>query len=212
MSEMKIGSKTDGCFDSATEKDEPDDTSPKTSPMISRRREDSAVSRTSDSASSSGTPAFCSCSRWAYVGKWHLASGGSVGDHATKPVPPHLRGGYRDYWVASDVLEFTSHSYDGHMFDGEGRRREFPAGRYRTDAVTDFALEFLQTRSHDRPFFLFLSHIEPHHQNDHRAYEGPLAEGMLFERRTFHAAFALADKKEGMSAFVEKRKPDFKNR
>lgn len=45
-----------------------------------------------------------------------------------------------------------------------------------------------------------------------RAYEAPLAEGMLFERRAFHAAFALADKKEGMAAFVEKRKPDFKNR
>ena len=45
-----------------------------------------------------------------------------------------------------------------------------------------------------------------------RAYESPLAEGMLFERRTFHAAFGLADKKEGMAAFVEKRKPDFKNR
>jgi enoyl-CoA hydratase len=45
-----------------------------------------------------------------------------------------------------------------------------------------------------------------------RAYEGPLAEGMLFERRTFHAAFSLADKQEGMAAFVEKRKADFKNR
>ena len=45
-----------------------------------------------------------------------------------------------------------------------------------------------------------------------RAYEGPLAEGMLFERRTFHAAFSLADKQEGMAAFVDKRKPDFKNR
>ena len=45
-----------------------------------------------------------------------------------------------------------------------------------------------------------------------RAYESGLAEGMLFERRTFHAAFALADKKEGMAAFVEKRKAEFKNR
>lgn len=45
-----------------------------------------------------------------------------------------------------------------------------------------------------------------------RAYEGALAEGLLFERRTFHAAFALADQKEGMAAFVEKRKPEFKNR
>ncbi|HUW38326.1 MAG TPA: enoyl-CoA hydratase [Rhodocyclaceae bacterium] len=44
-----------------------------------------------------------------------------------------------------------------------------------------------------------------------RAFESSLAEGLLFERRTFHAAFALEDRKEGMSAFVEKRKPDFKN-
>lgn len=45
-----------------------------------------------------------------------------------------------------------------------------------------------------------------------RAYESALAEGLLFERRTFHAAFALEDQKEGMAAFVEKRKPQFKQR
>jgi enoyl-CoA hydratase len=45
-----------------------------------------------------------------------------------------------------------------------------------------------------------------------RAYESSLAEGLLFERRTFHATFGLDDQKEGMRAFVEKRKPDFKHR
>ena len=45
-----------------------------------------------------------------------------------------------------------------------------------------------------------------------RTYEAPLAEGTLFERRMFYALFATEDKKEGMSAFVEKRKPAFKNR
>ena len=45
-----------------------------------------------------------------------------------------------------------------------------------------------------------------------RAYEGPLAEGMLFERRMFHSLFATDDQKEGMAAFVEKRKPAFKQR
>ena len=45
-----------------------------------------------------------------------------------------------------------------------------------------------------------------------RAYESSLAEGLLFERRAFHAAFALEDQKEGMAAFVEKRKAQFKNR
>jgi enoyl-CoA hydratase len=45
-----------------------------------------------------------------------------------------------------------------------------------------------------------------------RAYETTLAEGVLFERRLFHSQFALEDQKEGMAAFLEKRKPSFKNR
>ena len=44
------------------------------------------------------------------------------------------------------------------------------------------------------------------------SYEYILAEGVLFERRLFHAAFALEDQKEGMAAFVEKRKPKFRHR
>ncbi|MDP3511103.1 MAG: enoyl-CoA hydratase [Sulfuritalea sp.] len=44
-----------------------------------------------------------------------------------------------------------------------------------------------------------------------RAYESSLQEGLLFERRTFHSAFALADQKEGMTAFVEKRKAVFRD-
>ncbi len=45
-----------------------------------------------------------------------------------------------------------------------------------------------------------------------RSYETTLAEGILFERRTFHAAFATEDQKEGMSAFAEKRKADWQNK
>ncbi|TIT81968.1 MAG: enoyl-CoA hydratase, partial [Mesorhizobium sp.] len=45
-----------------------------------------------------------------------------------------------------------------------------------------------------------------------RAYETTLAEGLRFERRLFHSLFALDDQKEGMAAFVEKRKPNFTNR
>src|SRR5262245_4735839 len=45
-----------------------------------------------------------------------------------------------------------------------------------------------------------------------RAYETSLAEGVLFERRIFQSQFALEDQKEGMAAFLEKRKPSFKNR
>jgi len=45
-----------------------------------------------------------------------------------------------------------------------------------------------------------------------RAEEGSLAEGLLFERRVFHSLFATEDQKEGMNAFVEKRKAEFKGR
>ena len=45
-----------------------------------------------------------------------------------------------------------------------------------------------------------------------RAYESSLTDGLAFERREFHATFALDDQKEGMRAFVEKRKPQFRHR
>lgn len=105
-----------------------------------------------------------------YIGKWHLASDK---DHnfSTVAVPPERRGGYRDYWLASDVLEFTSHGYDGHLWDAEGRQVNFTG--YRADCLTDYVVDYLHTRTGERPFFLFVSYIEPHHQNDHHCYEGP---------------------------------------
>lgn len=112
----------------------------------------------------------------AYIGKWHLASFGPVGgadDFRVRPVPPERRGGYRDFWLASDTLEFTSHSYDGHMFNAAMEKVEFPPGRYRADAQTDWVLDYLTNRCSDRPLFLFISYIEPHHQNDHQHFEGP---------------------------------------
>jgi len=44
-----------------------------------------------------------------------------------------------------------------------------------------------------------------------RAFEGTLSDGVMFERRLFHALFATADQKEGMDAFVAKRKPEFRH-
>jgi enoyl-CoA hydratase len=45
-----------------------------------------------------------------------------------------------------------------------------------------------------------------------RAFEAPLAEGMLFERRLFHSLFGTEDQKEGMAAFIDKRTPGFKHK
>ena len=44
-----------------------------------------------------------------------------------------------------------------------------------------------------------------------RAFESSLTDGVMFERRMFHAMFSTADQKEGMDAFLNKRAPDFKN-
>jgi uncharacterized sulfatase len=59
------------------------------------------------------------------------------------------------------------------MFDGNGDKRHFPKGRYRVDVLTDWVLEYLESRDMDKPLFLFISYIEPHHQNDHNQFEGP---------------------------------------
>ena len=45
-----------------------------------------------------------------------------------------------------------------------------------------------------------------------RAFESGLTDGVMFERRLFHAMFATEDQKEGMDAFVDKRKPVFQHR
>jgi len=112
----------------------------------------------------------------AYVGKWHLASDGEQEevpkiDYRTKAIPPERRGGYTGFWRAADVLEFTSNGYGGYVYDENMRRIDFSG--YRVDCITNFALEFLDVRDSARPFFLTISTLEPHHQNDSHHYEGP---------------------------------------
>jgi len=99
-----------------------------------------------------------------YIGKWHL------GGTREKPVPEGLRGGYVDFWEAADVLEATSHPYDCVMFDADNEELKLPG--YRVDALTDEAIRFLNM-DRDGPFFLFLSYLEPHHQNDWGAFAAP---------------------------------------
>lgn len=108
----------------------------------------------------------------AYIGKWHLASDRlpGIGLHCESSAVPKAKQGEYQYWRAADVLEFTSHGYDGYVFDGDGNRLDFKG--YRADCINDFALEFLEKRKTDKPFFLFVSQLEPHHQNDHHCYEG----------------------------------------
>ena len=104
----------------------------------------------------------------AYIGKWHLASD-SEHRLATKPTPKERRGGY-DYWRAADILEFTSHGYNGYVFDENNNKLDFKG--YRADKINDFAIEYLK-KPHKKPFFMFVSQLEPHHQNDRLRFESP---------------------------------------
>ena len=112
----------------------------------------------------------------AYIGKWHLASDGELEkpptiDHTVTAIPRELRGGYTGFWRTADVLEFTSHGYDGFVFDENDRRIDFKG--YRADCINDLALEFFDQYDGEKPFFMTISQIEPHHQNDRKHYEGP---------------------------------------
>lgn len=110
-----------------------------------------------------------------YIGKWSLASEVETKpicrDYRLSAIPEERRGGYRGFWRVADILEFTSHGYDGYVFDEEMNKIEFKG--YRVDCITEFALEYLDNYSGEKPFFMTISHLEPHHQNDRRRYEGP---------------------------------------
>ncbi|HEY3559930.1 MAG TPA: sulfatase-like hydrolase/transferase [Kribbella sp.] len=99
----------------------------------------------------------------AYIGKWHLGT--------QDPVPAEEQAGY-EYWLASNLLEFTSDAYRTVVYDGNGEPVFLPG--YRPDALTDAAIRHVTRASaEDRPFMLFLSLIEPHHQNEHDDYPAP---------------------------------------
>ena len=104
----------------------------------------------------------------AYIGKWHLATDSKFNCEKTA-IPEDRRGGYR-YWRAADVLEFTSDGQGGIVFDENGSAVEFSG--YRPDCINDFALEYLANRDESKPFFMFISQLEPHHQNNKKSYEG----------------------------------------
>ena len=109
----------------------------------------------------------------AYIGKLHLASGKNGGENIKcekTAIPENRLWGYK-YFRGADVLEFTSHGYDGYVFDEKGNKIDFEG--YRADRINDFAIEYIENHNNNKPFFLFVSQLEPHHQNDHNRFEGP---------------------------------------
>lgn len=105
--------------------------------------------------------------RTGYIGKWHLSE--------QDPVPVEARGGYED-WLAANALGRDTRPYGLRLFNGEGKEVRLPG--YRVDAVVDAAIRHVDTVSHEHagdPFFLFISVLEPHQQNDVDQFIAPEA-------------------------------------
>jgi arylsulfatase A-like enzyme len=99
-----------------------------------------------------------------YIGKWHLAD-----DQHKGPMPREEQGGYQSF-LGANQLEMVTDAYDCRLWDQDGGEHRLPG--YRVDAQTDAAIRFLD-QPRDRPFFLFLSCLEPHHQNHLDNYPAP---------------------------------------
>lgn len=102
-----------------------------------------------------------------HIGKWHLGPPEEKGT-----VAPQYRGGFLDLWQSSNVLESTSHPYEGDLYDGDGKTIHFE-NIYRTDFMTDLAQKFLRSNTAKSPFLLTLSYLEVHHQNDIDSFVPP---------------------------------------
>lgn len=118
------------------------------------------------------SPKLAECFRQAgyrtgYIGKWHLA-----GQEDSGPVPAECRGGYQD-WLAANAVELISGPYSARLWDEEDREVQLPG--YRSDAMIDAAIRSIQRYAHepDSPFLLYLSLLEPHHQNTDDSYPAP---------------------------------------
>ena len=96
----------------------------------------------------------------------------------------------------------------GRMMDAQEAERAGLVSRLvADDAVVDTALEVAETiASKSRPVAMIAKEAV------NAAFETTLDQGLLFERRTFHALFATHDQKEGMDAFANKREPSFEDR
>ena len=105
--------------------------------------------------------------RTGYIGKWHLSDGTGTG-----AVPLENRGGYQD-WLAANAVEIESGPYSARLWDEENQEVQLPG--YRSDAMVDAAIRYLDDRSKNReePFMLWLSLLEPHHQNTDDSYPAP---------------------------------------
>jgi arylsulfatase A-like enzyme len=106
-----------------------------------------------------------------FIGKWHLAPGSEAEGGGRAQVKPEFRAGFLDHWEGANEYEWTTHPYEGSIWDGDGNEIKFK-DQYRVEFLTDRVVKFLE-QEHEKPFVLFVSQLEPHFQNDVKHFVGP---------------------------------------
>lgn len=101
-----------------------------------------------------------------FIGKWHVSQTELANGQKQMGwiLPGPSRGGFDDLWEGANVLELISHPYEGNYWDNSGTNIGFK-DEYRVDFIANRGVKFIEQK-HEKPWFLFLSQLEPHHQND----------------------------------------------
>lgn len=136
-----------------------------------------------------------------FIGKWHISQVKlEDGKEQLGWVPPGpSRGGFDDLWEGANVLELVSHPYEGDYWDNDGKNIGFK-DEYRVDFIANRGVQFIEQK-HDKPWLLFLSQLEPHHQNDIDAFVPPKRYQDDFQWRLYLSQLE-AHKRDEIKEFV----------
>jgi arylsulfatase A-like enzyme len=131
-----------------------------------------------------------------FMGKWHISAVKLAdGKKQLGWIPPGpSRGGFDDLWEGANVLELVSHPYEGNYWDNNGNNIGFK-DEYRVDFIASRAVQFIEQR-HDKPWLLFVSQLEPHHQNDIDAFVPPRRYADKFSWQAYRSQLAAQQQNE----------------
>ena len=143
-----------------------------------------------------------------FMGKWHVSQTAlNDGKKQLGWVPPGpSRGGFDDIWEGANVLELVSHPYQGDYWDSSGNNIGY-RDEYRVDFIASRGVKFIE-QTHDKPWLLFLSQLEPHHQNDIDAFVPPLRYADDFSWHVYRSQLS-AKQQADLDAFAHPKRPSY---
>ena len=145
-----------------------------------------------------------------FLGKWHVSAAALPdGKKQLGWVPPGpSRGGFDDQWEGANVLELVSHPYQGNYWDSQGKNIGYK-GEYRVDFITQRAVQVIE-EDHHKPWFMFVSQLEPHQQNDVDAFVPPLRYADDFTWRVYRSQLS-AEQQNELTGLAHPSRPSYSN-